>query len=230
VNGKHLSGDIIISPEDIGALPDTTAYAAVLAADGRDISLLGQDGDTLSTVQTQDISGKLDKQAVYWAAGSPVHSSTKRMAGDTNWRTPTTIAYHSWLARTVMDNIGTRLIQTLENIYSPAGNADSSYVARDEITTKANLPIALSQLTNDACEVIDASYVHTDNNFTDGEKSKLAELDNNHFNHSYASLDDLQNAQPTAADGDYAYVGVAGTPAVIFIWDLTDSCLAIYRP
>jgi hypothetical protein len=37
------------------------------------------------------------------------------------------------------------------------------------------------------------------------------------------SLTALETAHPTVSDGDDAYVGVVGTPAVTYIWDVTDS-------
>lgn len=41
-----------------------------------------------------------------------------------------------------------------------------------------NIPTKTSQLTNDSNFVGDASYVHTDNNYTSTEKAKLASLNN----------------------------------------------------
>ncbi|MDR1457279.1 MAG: hypothetical protein LBI47_00265, partial [Puniceicoccales bacterium] len=92
----------------------------------------------------------------------------------------------------------------------------------DEVAVKTDIPTALSSLTNDGNYVTDASYVHTDNNYTTEEKTKLAGLDDNHFKGSYPSLDALETAYPTASDGDYAYVGTAGTPAIMYLWDVTD--------
>ena len=42
------------------------------------------------------------------------------------------------------------------------------------ISTATTIPTATSQLTNDSNFVVDASYVHTDNNYTSTEKSKLS--------------------------------------------------------
>jgi hypothetical protein len=237
VNGKTLESDIVLGPDAVGALPNTTAYDASLAADGRDISLLDKDGDTLATVQTQDISGKLDKQAIYTSSGATntfFHEEDGRgykltdtndnslsfLGGNADPASPIKVESY---AKTVSDNVGTRLIQTLDKIYYTAGNDDSSYVTGDDIAVISNIPRALSQLTNDGNYVIDDSYVHTDNNYPDSEKSKLAGLDDNHFKGSSPTLEALETAYPTANDGDYAYVGVAGAPAVIFIWDVTDS-------
>ena len=43
---------------------------------------------------------------------------------------------------------------------------------------KSEIPTKLTQLENDGNFVKDANYVHTDNNFTTGEKEKLASLEN----------------------------------------------------
>lgn len=49
---------------------------------------------------------------------------------------------------------------------------DSGYI------TSASVPTKTSQLTNDSNFVVDQHYVHTDNNFTDADESKLANLEN----------------------------------------------------
>jgi hypothetical protein len=237
VNSKALSVDITLGASDVGALADSTAYGASFTASGRDISLLDQDGTTLSTVQTQDISGKLDKQAVYTSVGvtstffheedgggyklaDTNDNSISFVGGNADPDSPIKVETY---AKTVSDNIGTRIIQTLEKIYYTAGKDSSTFVDGDEVAVKANIPTALSSLTNDGNFVTDSSYVHTDNNFTTAEKTKLAGMDDNHFKGSYPSLDALETAHPTASDGDYAYVGTAGVPAVMYLWDVTDA-------
>jgi hypothetical protein len=76
VNGKSLNTNITLGASDVEALPNTTTYGASLAADGEDISLIDQNGTTLATVQTQDITGKLDKQAVYSSVGDVADLTT----------------------------------------------------------------------------------------------------------------------------------------------------------
>lgn len=44
----------------------------------------------------------------------------------------------------------------------------------DKVTIAATVPTKLSDLTNDSDYVTDASYVHTDNNYTSDEKTKLS--------------------------------------------------------
>ena len=58
-----------------------------------------------------------------------------------------------------------------------AGNSSfsGSYI---DLTDKPTIPTKTSQLTNDSNYVKDASYVHTDNNYTTTEKNKLSGLTN----------------------------------------------------
>ena len=51
--------------------------------------------------------------------------------------------------------------------------SQSSSSAVDYIKNKPSIPTKTSDLTNDSNFVADANYVHTDNNFTSTEKSKL---------------------------------------------------------
>jgi hypothetical protein len=101
-------------------------------------------------------------------------------------------------------------------------NPDTNAYTDADLAAVENIPTALSQLTNDSYYVADQYYTHTDNNFTAEEKNKLAGLDDNHFKGNYLSLEELQDAHPSAQDGDYAYVGAAGTTTVMYIWDGTD--------
>ena len=65
-----------------------------------------------------------------------------------------------------------------------------------------NMPTKLSELTNDDNFVKDANYVHTDNNFTLGEKQKLQGLEN---------YDDTSIKQQIAAAGKIDTITVNGT-------------------
>jgi hypothetical protein len=61
-----------------------------------------------------------------------------------------------------------------------------------------------------------------------GKLNEIIELIKNtqhdtHFRGSYPSVEALEEAYPTASDGDYAYVGVEGEDAQLYIWDNSDS-------
>jgi len=72
--------------------------------------------------------------------------------------------------------------------------------------------------------VVDANYVHTDNNYTTAEKNKLAGLESSHFKGTFVDLDALQTTYPTSNDGDYADVDSgAGEDVKRYIWDSSDS-------
>lgn len=58
-----------------------------------------------------------------------------------------------------------------------AGNSSFSGSYND-LTNKPTIPTKLSDLSNDSVFVEDSDYVHTDNNYTDAEKTKLSGLKN----------------------------------------------------
>ena len=64
----------------------------------------------------------------------------------------------------------------------PKGQKGDSYILTDadktEIAQKVKLPTKTSELENDSNFVSDANYVHTDNNYTKEEKTKLGSLAN----------------------------------------------------
>ena len=61
------------------------------------------------------------------------------------------------------------------NIGAGISSFSGSY---NDLTNKPTIPTKTSQLTNDSNYVKDASYVHTDNNYTTTEKNKLSGLYN----------------------------------------------------
>ena len=81
---------------------------------------------------------------------------------------------------------------------------DNEYVtaaALNDLETRkvdsSMLPTKLSQLTNDANYVQDTNYVHTDNNYTTAEKTKLANLTNYNFDSS--AIQDSSNLLTSGA-------------------------------
>lgn len=79
-----------------------------------------------------------------------------------------TSARHSHSNKSVLDNITSTDISNWNN----KSNFSGDY---NDLTNKPFIPESTSDLTNDSDFVSDASYVHTDNNFTTAEKEKLAE-------------------------------------------------------
>lgn len=64
----------------------------------------------------------------------------------------------------------------------------------------------------------------SDENYTSGEKAKLAGLDGSHFKGLHAGLAALQAAHPSAVAGDYADVDSgSGADVARYIWDVSDS-------
>ena len=69
----------------------------------------------------------------------------------------------------------TQKTQARQNIGAGTSSFSGSY---NDLTNKPTIPTKTSQLTNDSNYVKDASYVHTDNNYTTTEKNKLSGLQN----------------------------------------------------
>lgn len=77
---------------------------------------------------------------------------------------------------------GDRGEQGLKGVKGDRGLKGDSYILTDadktEIAQKVKLPTKTSELENDSNFVSDANYIHTDNNFTTTEKTKLGSLAN----------------------------------------------------
>lgn len=96
--------------------------------------------------------------------------------------------------------------------------ATTEYVI-NQVSGKANvadIPTATSQLTNDSNFVSDANYVHTDNNFTTADKTKLDGIEDNaevnvqsDWNQTDTTADDYIKNKPTIPTGG-AVTGVKG--------------------
>lgn len=60
--------------------------------------------------------------------------------------------------------------------WNEADNTKSSY-----INNKPNIPSKTSEITNDSNYVVDANYIHTDNNYSDTEKAKVQAMTNSNI-------------------------------------------------
>lgn len=77
---------------------------------------------------------------------------------------------------------GPRGLQGEQGERGPKGEKGDTYTLTEndkaEIASKVGVPTKTSDLTNDSYFVVDANYIHTDNNFTTAEKQKLGTLAN----------------------------------------------------
>jgi hypothetical protein len=208
----------------------------VVAITSGSSNLLIDNSDPLEPQISVDVSDKLDRQIDYvngvtseffhesdgggYRMVDGNDNSVSFLGGNADPQSPIKLNFYAKVAET---NVGTRIIQTLQKVFYTKGNNGPTCTDENEIATILNIPTALSQLENDGNFVVDASYVHTDSNFTTEEKDKLASLDGNHFKGDFPTLEDLQATYPTASSGDYAYVGGAGEDVVNYIWDSSDS-------
>ena len=90
-------------------------------------------------------------------------------------------------------------------------NADWNAVSGDaEILNKPTIPTATSDLTNDSNFVSDSSYVHTDNNYTSAEKTKLAGIDMSTKQDTLTAGSNIQINGSTISATDTTYTAGTG--------------------
>lgn len=91
------------------------------------------------------------------------------------------------------------------NVQSNWNQSDTT--ADDYIKNKPSIPTKTSDLTNDSDFVSDANYVHTDNNFTTAEKTKLNGIEAGaEVNRTYTAVTGKPTANQTPAFGGTATV------------------------
>lgn len=103
------------------------------------------------------------------------------------------------------------------------GDIGAATAAQGAKADSAVQPAALTTALADKVDKV-AGKGLSSNDFTTGEKDKLAGLESSHFKGLHASLAALQSALPSAVAGDYADVDAgAGVDVVRYLWDVTDS-------
>ena len=127
--------------------------------------------------------------------------------------------------KAILSIIDTKLLNNTDfmrsNVYDTNGNGIVDNAERvNGHTVESDIP---ANLTFDGM-VLDANYVHTDNNYTTAEKNKLAGLESSRFKGKFLDLDALNQAYQTAEDGDYADVDAGeGDDVKRYVWDSSDS-------
>ena len=121
---------------------------------------------------------------------------------------------------------GTSLQASRQDHVHPAPTPGDIGAATAAQGAKADSAIQPAGLTAALADKVDkvAGKSLSSNDYTTGEKDKLAGLESSHFKGLHASLAALQTAHPSAVAGDYADVDAgAGVDVVRYLWDVTDS-------
>ena len=190
VNSKI--GDVSLTASDVGALPDNTSIPSAT-------SDLTNDSDFVSDANyvhtdnnfTTTLKNKLDgissgaevnvqadwsvtdtSSDAYIKNKPDIPDSTSDLTNDSNFVSDASYVHTD-------NNFTTTLKNKLDGISSGAevnvqANWNETNISSDAyIQNKPDIPDSTSDLTNDSNFVSDASYVHTDNNFTTTLKNKL---------------------------------------------------------
>ena len=225
VNSKALSDDISLTASDVGALPSTTTYVSSFNGSTGAItytapvtSVNGQTGAVSLTIPAADDhkwggvtlgSGRRDTDEDIWL---PSLSSTSNTSGTAYYvkateELPTSAAVESVQIPRYKKISGSWYLQSS----TPSANDNSTKVATTAYVDAA-IPTQTSQLTNDSNFAVDASYVHTDNNFTTTLKNKLDGI--------AAGAEVNVNADWNASSGD---AQILNKPTTISGYGITDA-------
>lgn len=154
-----------------------------------------------------DANGKLSVNVPWTDEGKTYTAGTNVQISSSNVISATDTTYESKAAAS--GGTAVSLVTTGEkytwNQAEPNVNADWNATSGDaKILNKPSIPTKTSDLTNDSNFAVDANYVHTDNNYTSTEKSKLsgiaagAEVNvQSNWNQTTTTADDYIKNKPT---------------------------------
>ena len=129
----------------------------------------GETGNGISNIRKTSTSGLVDTYTIYFT------DQTTTTFTVTNGQNGTgSVADVTQNGVSVLDGTVAKIVADA-NVQSDWNESDSTDDAY--IKNKPSIPTATSDLTNDSNFVSDSDYVHTDNNFTTTEKTKLAGIE-----------------------------------------------------
>ena len=199
-SNKTINITVPTTAADVSALPASTKYGASIAVSINTTdykvttTLKDQDGNTLGTAQVIDlplesvvVNGSYDstnkKIVLTLQSGSTIDipvadlvaglqseiTSTNKLSSDLVDDTNHTHKFVTAAQITKLNGIAAGAEVNVQSDWN-----QTTTTADDYIKNKPSIPTKTSDLTNDSNFVSDASYVHTDNNYTTTEKNKLS--------------------------------------------------------
>ena len=199
-SNKTINITVPTTAADVSALPASTKYGASIAVSINTTdykvttTLKDQDGNTLGTAQVIDlplesvvVNGSYDntnkKIVLTLQNGNTVDipvgdliaglqseiTSTNKLSSDLVDDTNHTHKFVTAAQITKLNGIAAGAEVNVQSDWN-----QTTTTADDYIKNKPSIPTKTSNLTNDSNFVSDASYVHTDNNYTTAEKNKLS--------------------------------------------------------
>lgn len=199
-SNKTINIAVPTTAGDVSALPASTKYGASIAVSISTTdykittTLKDQDGNTLGAAQVIDlplesvvVNGSYDstnkKIVLTLQSGSTIDipvadlvaglqseiTSTNKLASDLVDDTNQTHKFMTSAEKTKLSGIAAGAEVNVQSDWN-----QTTTTADDYIKNKPSIPTKTSDLTNNSNFVSDASYVHTDNNYTTAEKNKLS--------------------------------------------------------
>ena len=147
--------------------PETGVFSFGLPRGAKgDTGATGETGNGISNIRKTSTSGLVDTYTITYTDGTTTTFTV------TNGQNGTGSVADVWQNGTsVLDGTVAKVVADA-NVQSDWNESDSTDDAY--IKNKPSIPTATSDLTNDSNYVSDSDYVHTDNNYTSAEKSKLS--------------------------------------------------------
>lgn len=147
--------------------PETGTFSFGLPRGAKgDTGATGETGNGISNIRKTSTSGLVDTYTITYTDGTTTTFTV------TNGQNGTGSVADVWQnGVSVLDGTTAKVVADA-NVQSDWNESDSTDDAY--IKNKPSIPSATSDLTNDSNFVSDSDYVHTDNNYTSTEKTKLS--------------------------------------------------------
>lgn len=150
--------------------PETGVFSFGLPRGAKgDTGATGETGNGISNIRKTSTSGLVDTYTITYTDGTTTTFTVTNGQNGTG-----SVADVTQNGVSVLDGTVAKIVADA-NVQSDWDESDSTDDAY--IKNKPSIPSATSDLTNDSNFVSDSDYVHTDNNYTSAEKSKLAGIE-----------------------------------------------------
>lgn len=147
--------------------PETGVFSFGLPRGAKgDTGATGETGNGISNIRKTSTSGLVDTYTITYTDGTTTTFTVTNGQNGTG-----SVADVTQNGVSVLDGTVAKVVADA-NVQSDWNESDSTDDAY--IKNKPSIPTATSDLTNDSNYVSDSDYVHTDNNYTSAEKSKLS--------------------------------------------------------
>ena len=147
--------------------PETGVFSFGLPRGAKgDTGATGETGNGISNIRKTSTSGLVDTYTITYTDGTTTTFTVTNGQNGTG-----SVADVTQNGVSVLDGTVAKIVADA-NVQSDWNESDSTDDAY--IKNKPSIPTATSDLTNDSNFVSDSDYVHTDNNYTSAEKTKLS--------------------------------------------------------